>query len=246
MIKRLVVFPILSFALVLVAPSSAYACGGPSQACCSGNVCTSPAFCDVSNVCVLNNQQSCTTGSDCFSGLCANTSSTPTCGSLECLSAAGQICSADGDCEPGTWCYTVAEGGNGKCTADSVATTGSCAIDGPDECVTFLCDSMTQKCLKGSAPPGDGCFGSTDCAGTLYCCLNDGDPKCASDDCTTAGQGWCCVPAGDGTCTMANELTFCCSGTCNVGTGICCNGSGVSCTANNQCCTNSCSGGHCT
>jgi len=217
MMRRLVVFPILAFALVLLAPSSAYACGGAGQTCCSGSTCTSPAFCDLSNVCVLQNQQSCTSNSDCFSGLCANTSSTPSCGSLECLSAAGQGCMADADCEPGTWCYTVAEGGTDKCVTDN-GPGQTCAVGGPAECVTFLCNSMTQKCSAGAI--GLGCFNG-DCQGGLTCC-QDGQAGCASDTCVNSDNaGWCCVPSGSGTCTVANELTFCCSGSCNGGTGIC-------------------------
>jgi len=201
--------PILVFCAVLLAPASAFACGGPGQACCSGNVCTSPAICDPSTICVLNNQQSCTSNSDCLSGLCANTSSTPSCGSEECLSAAGGNCSSDADCEPGNWCET------GHCAMDSTPG-GSCAADGPDECVTFLCDSMTQTCLHGAI--GLGCTVNGDCMGTLHCCT-PGKAGCV-DSCTTA-DGWCCVPSGSGSCTVPDEVGFCCSGSCNGGTGIC-------------------------
>ena len=222
MTKRLIFLPILAFALVLLAPGTAFACGGAGQSCCSGSTCTAPAVCNMSNVCVLPDQQSCTDPSQCFSGLCADTSSTPTCGSMECLSAAGQACTEDADCEPGTWCYTVAEGGSNECTADSMEGQ-TCAIDGPHQCVTFICNSMTHRCARAEGPRG--CFGPDDCdaSDTMTCCTSSQwDGGCPTTTCVNNDNaGWCCIPSGIGGCTVADELTECCSGSCNGGLGVC-------------------------
>jgi hypothetical protein len=97
-----------------------------------------------------------------------------------------------------------------------------CAADGPRECVSFLCNSMTQKCEAGGpVPVGDGCIVLGDCQAGLTCC-HEGQAHCPSDTCVNDDSaGYCCVPSGSGTCTVANELTFCCSGSCNGGTGLC-------------------------
>jgi len=211
MMKRLVVLPILAFALVLLAPSSAYACGGAGQACCSGNVCTSPAFCDPSTICVLPDQQACTSDSDCSSGQCEDTSATPTCGSLERLSDTGQACTADADCEPATYCSAL-----NVCTAAFVAGA-ACAR--PRECISFQCDNITQTCLPGiPVAVGDGCITTPECHDASMTCCHQNQMGCPSDACVNDdGAGFCCFPSGSGGCSMANELFFCCSGSCNGG-----------------------------
>jgi hypothetical protein len=176
-------------------------CGIESQSCSTQDQCCTGRFCDIflgADVCLDELGFGCTSGSECFSGICtsgactcvATSSACGTNGSPSCCSGYcnGTDCEASGvtpgsggtSCSPttcpiGSYCAACAPGGAYECDA----TTNACCIPGSS---WQTCTSSSQCCHTANGVEiGCNTYGTE----TLKVCCNNtaGDACGSSADC---------------------------------------------------------------
>lgn len=208
-------------------------CGGPGQACCAGDRCSSG--CCVSGLCLANGTSCGANAGTCMADACSG------CGALGESCCPGRTCGGGAACGAGNTC--VACGGeNQRCCADSQCAAGSCIGAGgtsPGVCRlgcgaagemccpsggidlpfvdTFLSNNGgicvgALSCLRGKCGScgGEGepcCPGTNSCGGTLQCI----DSVCQK--CGQPGQA-CCAPTALNLDGCAGPLNSCQNGAC--------------------------------
>ena len=164
----------------------------------------------------------CATGTDCKSGICAETKCTAPdadvgkdcagpadCESKVCLATACQPAKLDDGVQNGD--ETDIDCGGTDPAAARCADDKSCKSG--DDCESKVCDATSKKCLKPTSTDGtkNGDEGDVDCGGTLT-----GASKCAvgktcnkHEDCTTDGCDDTKHCANGRSCTQANGGRTC-------------------------------------
>ncbi|HEX6244293.1 MAG TPA: hypothetical protein VFZ61_25425 [Polyangiales bacterium] len=213
-------------------------CGGPGQACCPGDSCSSG--CCVNDICLANGT-SCGMGfGSCTDNACTN------CGK------AGQGCCPGRTCQSGSACGAantcVACGGaDERCCADRVCSAGACVGAEPGVCKAG-CGARDQMCCvpeAGGFTGGGGILGgvlpnvptnSGMCVAELSCLRGkctpcgaeneaccpgsnscDGDLQCIDSKCAKCGQPGqaCCAPTATNLDGCFGPLNVCQNGACS-------------------------------
>lgn len=177
------------------------ACGGPGQACCPGDACSSG--CCVNDICLANGT-SCGAGFGmCMDNACSG------CGK------AGQSCCPGRTCQPGSACGSsnmclACGGADQRCCADGQCSAGACvgrSTSDPGTCRTG-CGAKDQMCCTGEA--GGFTAGGGFLGGVLNAVSNNtgmcvGDLSCLRGKCSPCGaEGEACCP-GAASCDNSLE-----------------------------------------
>ena len=195
------------------------ACGGPWEACGSGDTCAVAGMCcDTSDP----SEAGVACGGICCGPGVTSCASDGNCGCPSGMGICGSQC-----CESGASCC----GGNACCPKGSKCCGSTCVADNESCCGSSVC-VQGETCQKG--PKGDQCCigplnASGDCCGlNIACgstCCQSGTSLCVKGHCCPSGQacGDVCCPSGS-SCSDAKKGT--CGKVCPPGVASC----------NGQCC----------
>jgi hypothetical protein len=224
--------------VVDAAPPQPSTCGGPGQACCPGDSCSSG--CCVNDICLANGT-SCGAGfGTCMDNACSN------CGKAGQGCCPGRTCQAGSACGGANTCIACG-GADERCCADRLCAAGSCVGAEPGVCKTG-CGARDQmccvaepggftagggilggvipnvpnnsgmcvaalSCLRGKCTPC-GAEGEACCPGTDSC---DGALQCIDSTCAKCGQPGqaCCAPTATNLDGCVGPLNVCQNGACS-------------------------------
>lgn len=212
--------------------------------------CTGASTCDASGACKKKTGQTCSAGTECLSGNCADT--------VCCNSACNGSCEYCNGGSPGTCSFVTgaqqtshpACAGSGACQGTCNGTKASCTFPGAEttcrqpscsgETATnpAVCDGLgncptlsTTPCspfLCGTTSCLTSCSGSSQCA-SAAACIGGTCQTCAS------GQSVC----GNGCYNLQSDPNHCgnCTNSCSSGTPLCVSGGCVQCSTLSDCAT---------
>jgi hypothetical protein len=185
---------------------------------------------------------SCSTNSDCASGLCVQESRTRKvchCASAaDCPAVSGQCETAA--CLPSGYCGAAITPG-ASCDDGNACTTGDvCQADGSCQGAPVVCVALDQCHLPGTCDPATGQCSNPNATDGAPC--NDGDACTQSDAC----QAGVCVGSNPVSCPPPDACHW--PGVCNQITGLCdyvAKSDNTLCGADNACAHDVCLGGVC-